>query len=100
MKLYRYQTNQINTQTTVELIVFNVIAETEKSYGIKLWPYDGKITWVLKAKGKKRFAYPTIEEAELNFKLRTQKYISILKNKLSVATDAFDFDLSKAKLVQ
>lgn len=65
----------------LKLEEFESTKETNKGYWIKLYSWSLDEKWISKS-SKKRFAYPTKEEALLNFKKRTEKYIEILENKL------------------
>jgi hypothetical protein len=71
MELYRY-IRSIGTNffdSKIILKKFTVILETEKGY----WFNDyGKKRWVSKL-SKKRYCYPTIEEAKINFIKRTKR---------------------------
>ena len=74
MTFYRYE--PINDRIT--LYEFNLIEETSKGYWI------GRLTtkqWIPK-ESKKRFAYPTKEEALINLITRTKRRISILESQL------------------
>jgi len=54
------------------------VKETPKGYWIGDWLFK---KWIPKD-SKKRFAYPTKEEALNNFIIRTKKYIEIIKSRL------------------
>ncbi len=80
---------------TIELRTLNLHRETPKGYWIgygKPGQYSSKGRWVSKT-SKKRFAYPTKEEALNNFVLRKTRQIQILKAQLENCTVA----ISKAK---
>lgn len=96
MKFYRYECEIINRQIfkisplgKLKLIEFELIKETPKGYwiseSIKIhegFPkYFDKI-FILK-ESRKRFAYPTKEDALNNYILRTKKHIKLVENKLN-----------------
>lgn len=107
MKLYRYEANQYAnldydgefTTSTIpniklELKEFDVIKETSKGYWIGHINQYGIVyidlkRWISKT-SKKRFAYPTKEEALNNFILRTEKRISILNKQLLISKIALN----------
>jgi hypothetical protein len=63
---------------TVELHTYILLKETKRGYWICMKNWNLWKKWIPK-KSKKRFAYPTIEEAKNNFILRTKKRIRILQ---------------------
>ena len=67
---------------TIELRKYDTLQQTPKGYwiGDKSFPLLTR-KWV-SATSKKRFAYPTKEEALLNFVKRTEKRIKILKRQI------------------
>lgn len=91
MKFYRYEIYQTSLfagfpMTDVKLMNFNLHKETPKGYWIGYGFYApdmlrGNSRWVSKD-GRKRYAYPTKEEAMVNFVKRTEKRIKILKAQL------------------
>src|SRR5574343_347231 len=64
----------------LELRIYDLIKETEKGYWIG---YKGGTfkKWIPK-KAKKRYAYPTRDEALKNFIVRTTRRVSILKRQI------------------
>jgi hypothetical protein len=94
MVLYRYnRCYEIDGQANIDVETFPVIRETAKSYFIHLNGAERRIS----KDGKKRYAYPTKEEALINFKKRTQMCVKILRSRLAVAIsylDAKEIDLS------
>lgn len=80
----------------IELRTFNLHKETPKGYWIGYGHPDNGLQshsrWVSKD-GRKRYAYPTKQEAITNYVKRTEKRIKILKSQLQEC----EFGLSKAK---
>ena len=101
-RFYRYQTLAYTTegiaQSTVKVVEEKYVGVRETPCGwwiIHYSDYHGKMTkeelkkdpfkkWVGKW-AKKRFAYPTKEEAMKNFRLRTEKYVRILTYRIDNA---------------
>lgn len=101
MKFYRYEAveyattdidgeyvNPIYPNPKLEIREFNLFKETPKGYWIgHMNPFGHSISdwrkWVSKT-SKKRFAYPTKEEALVNFIKRTEKRLKILDWQLQV----------------
>lgn len=96
MKFYRYEIVQYATHDfdgelispkfpnpKLEINEYNLIKETEKGYWIGSGCLNSTLwkKWILK-QSKKRFAYPTKEEALINFIKRTEKRIDILENQI------------------
>lgn len=72
--LYRYE----NTWGAgVECLRLKVIAETDKG----CWVETDKRRWVANA-GKKRYAYPTVEQARDAFLARKRRSIGLLRSRL------------------
>lgn len=93
MKFYRYNdTLCANVGVRIYLYEFNMIQETPKGYWIGY--YNKKEKWVSKT-AKKRYAYPTKEEALASFKARKERQIEILEHQLNRAKTA----LSKAEIL-
>lgn len=104
MKFYRYEIQETSSMmgfaiTDLKLITFNLHRETPKGY----WIGHGQIMegylrstskWVSKT-GRKRYAYPTKEQAMHNFMKRTEKRKEILKSQLEMVEDG----LRKAKIL-
>ena len=93
MKFYRYETVtyasgdeyfESHGITKLEIREYNLYKETPKGYWIG-YGYLGKLSskgkWVSKT-SKKRYAYPTKEEAIVNYIKRTEKRIGFLNNNL------------------
>ena len=108
MKFYRYEAHEyaqhdiggefispIYSNPKLELREFVLKKETPKGYwiGYKYWNFWKK--WVSKT-ARKRYAYPTKEEAMTNYIKRTERRIVILKKQLEVSEIA----LSKAKTIK
>lgn len=96
MKFYRYEAVQyavhdhdgefispLFPDPKVELREYVLIKETPKGYWIGIGGFSSFYwkQWVSKT-AKKRYAYPTKEEALLNYIKRTERRIKILKNQL------------------
>lgn len=64
---------------------YEIEKETEKGFWIDA--RHGKNKWVSK-KGKKRFAYPTKEQALENLKKRTERRIKLLQNEIDICESA------------
>jgi hypothetical protein len=110
MKFYRYEAVEYSAgvdqfdepirklfpDPKIELRTFNLHKETPKGYWIGYGHPDNGLQshskWVSKT-AKKRYAYPTKEEAMNNYIKRTEKRIEILKSQLQEC----QFGLSKAK---
>ena len=87
-KLFRYQVdgNDYELELRLRLLEFPIIKNTPCGYWIACsWFKNGK-KWV-SGQTRKRYAYPTTQEARRNYIKRTQRYISILKGKLKVAEE-------------
>jgi len=111
MKFYRYESRTYASidefgdfvspsipDVRVILQTYDLIRETPKGYWIGwLWG-NGSIgykRWVSKT-SRKRYAYPTKEEAMNNFVKRTERRIKILKNQTRQA----EFGLLEARKLQ
>lgn len=90
MKLYRYTKHcydeclldiDDNSNVKLRLSEYDVIRNTPKGYVIKV---NYKEKWVPNDT-KRRFAYPTKEEAMNNFVKRTQRSIWIMKHNIEFA---------------
>jgi hypothetical protein len=108
MKFYRYDFVQFavcdeNGEYTspkfvnpiIQLSEYALKEETEKGYWIGHVGFGKWKKWIPR-QSKKRFAYPTKEEAMLNLKKRTEKRIEILKHQLKWC----EVGLSKVKTDQ
>jgi len=93
--LYRYKDVTQGTTFTfmngipfvkIEEKKFKVVKETKCGYWIQLFKFDiddrENRKWVSKT-AKKRFAYPTKNEAMVNFKARKKRQIQLLTNQLN-----------------
>jgi hypothetical protein len=87
--LYRYDDHQVASfedeigRTAIYLSEHQVEKETPKGYWIGSY---GKI-WVSKT-AKKRYAYPTKDEAWKSFQARKQRQIKLLSARLNIAKKA------------
>lgn len=79
----------------LELIPYQLIKETDKGYWIG-FEHSIYKKWVSKT-SKKRFAYPTKEEALKNFILRTKRRVEILKHQIVCSEIALD--LAEKKII-
>lgn len=80
--LYRYQ----NNHDVVLLETFNVIKNTPKGTWINIsYSYPPRKRFVLND-AKKRFAYPTQEEAKTSFLARKSRQLGILKAQIESIT--------------
>lgn len=66
----------------ITINTFELKKETEKGYWIGIEGIDKAMRWISKS-SKKRYAYPTKEEALLNFIKRTEKRVKILSHDLA-----------------
>jgi hypothetical protein len=81
MILYRYeyfQYGETSTEVKIALRKFHAYKETKCGYWIRDF---GKNRWVRKT-SRKRFAYPTEQEAWTSLRLRTKRRRAILKAQL------------------
>ena len=87
--LYRYEDQMTYPNTiNIKLRKFRVVKWTPCGYWIQVYDFDPDYKkWVSK-NGRKRFAYPTVEQAETNFIARKQKQILILESRLRQAKNA------------
>lgn len=112
MEFYRYVAQQFtsindnelslrfNPNITLSLYTYNLHKETPKGYWIGYGHPDngyvkGDSFWVSKT-AKKRYAYPSKEEALTNYIKRTERRVKILRGQISNAEDG----LSKANKLQ
>ena len=93
-QLYRYERciySSVLEGVKINLVIYNIHSETPKGYWIyQEGYYQDKQHWVSKS-GKKRFAYPTQEEAMINFKKRTERCVLILRTQLQLAEEFLRF---------
>jgi len=75
---------------TLELRKFDLIKETEKGYWIGHKELSIWKKWVSKT-SKKKYAYPTKQEAMKNFITRTKRRIKILKRQIDCCNIALGF---------
>lgn len=85
--LYRFEDQFTENGTRLNKRTFEVIKETPCGYWIKLFWWDDDKKWVSKV-AKKRFAYPSEQEAMRSFKARKRRQIEILEGQLSNARAA------------
>lgn len=89
MKLYRYERGGVTIRYNmiddccINLSTFHVIEETKKSYIIFLHHKRKAISKT----GRKRFAYPTKQEAKINFIKRTESCIKYTRTALESAKE-------------
>lgn len=71
------------SHTKLELNIYNLIKETPKGYWIAYGNsyFYGNKRWISKT-SRKRYAYPTKEEALINYIKRTEYRMKILQNQL------------------
>lgn len=87
MKFYRYEdVNIADIGIRVELRKFVLVKETPKGYWIcPKWDHRQEYKQWVSSGGKNRKAYPTKEEALLNYQRRKERQINILEARLSSA---------------
>lgn len=92
MKFYRYEETVANIGVKVNKIEYLLFKETPKGYWIrKTWDTKAEYKrWVSKT-AKKRYAYPTKEEAMIAFKARKKRQVQILKANIEIAESALYF---------
>ena len=78
MKHYRFETRENEISISIATLVFDVVKETPKGYWIAQHRH-AKPRWVSK-NTRKRYAYPTKEEALVNYQRRTKRHIMYSKN--------------------
>ena len=95
MKFYRYEDVHYEDGPRIQLYEFDLLRETPKGYWIipKYTLFDveeeeDKI-WVSKT-ARKRYAYPTKEEALEGFYHRKRRYAEILRSRLSATEYVLD----------
>lgn len=110
---YRYETVQYASSSDhdgicyessyikLELRQLNLFKETQKGYWIGYGSpvgsnWRGKSHWISKT-SKKRFAYPTKEEALENFIKRTECRMKILSHQINVCRTSIDLAKQKIK---
>ena len=83
--LYRYERDKCEEYATnkIRLCTYHIIRETPQGYWILLY---NKKKWVSNS-SKKRFAYPTKDEAYNGFIKRTERCVRILRAQLRIAED-------------
>lgn len=90
MEFFRYEDTLYTDGVRVQERKFELIDETPKGYWIKLFSCFNDKKWVSKT-SRNRFAFPTREEALINFEARKKRQIQILKAQLSNAKYALSF---------
>jgi len=91
MKFYSYENVRIYDVlgAVVNLLKYELVKETPKGYWIKpSWDYSDEYKRWVSNNGKNRHAYPTKEEALLNFQRRKEREIFLLKDRLENAQSA------------
>ena len=95
--LYRYETTKYYGAigVTISLHRHRIVSKTPKGFWISHFSYNfpQKDKWV-SASARKRFAYPTQEEALENFMYRKIRHIKILESRLRDAKYAFQEGLT------
>lgn len=119
MKFYRYEAVQYaehdidgelmpssHPNPTLECREYVLIKETPKGYWVGFCPYkpqydNWKYIWKkwIPKKAKKRFAYPTKEEALNNYILRTERRINILNKQIEFCMSALSIAKSKKEMI-
>ena len=106
MKFYRYVDQAYESRVKIREDILYLIKETPRGYWISYDPYYNnkdihfigeRKRWVSKT-SRKRFAYPTREEAKVSFKARKAHQIKILTYQLHNAKEAAvyaDTDIDK-----
>lgn len=86
MQFYRYVLNDVSTEFAsdiqIDLRIYNLVKETPKGYWIDRSNWFDK-HWIPKT-SRKRFAYPTKEEAWLNFTKRIEKRHRLAKHQVDI----------------
>ena len=102
MKFYRYEAHEYAVldydgeyvsspfpNPKLEVMEYELIKETPKGYwiGLRLNSWSETVHWKkwIPKSSKKRYAYPTKEEALTNYIKRTERRVSILKHQLRVS---------------
>lgn len=83
--LYRYDYGGDFHNLYLEVIEYPIIRKTPQGWWISVMGQKPK--WVSN-NARKRFAYPTLQEAAVNFKFRKMKEIRILKRRKNFAKGA------------
>lgn len=86
--LYRCDAHSCGNQVYVALYSFPVTKRTASGYWIEVY---GRKRWV-SATSKKRFAYPTREEAATSYKARKKRQIELLQADLNLARQCLEVD--------
>ena len=91
MIFYRYEAIHYEYGSKLILKEYEGVKETPCGWWIQtkrnfLPTFKEKRKWV-SLSGRKRYAYPTIEEAQINFKTRRLRYIDILRSRLYSAQE-------------
>lgn len=81
--LYRFDAARFEDGLRILLLEYSVLKSTPCGFWIQYYPRK----WV-SGHSKKRFAYPTIEEAKVGFIKRKERQIAILKSRLDEAERA------------
>jgi hypothetical protein len=114
MKFYRYQENiqaaggfnengdwyrSGYSDVTLSIVEFILVKETPKGHWIQRiyeTGFNGEIRWISKT-SRKRYAYPTLEEALNSFIIRKKAQVNILKEQLTNAKKALTLGIIKQK---
>lgn len=85
--LYRFENHLTMEYPKLSKRTFEVLGETPCGYWIKLFYWGDDKKWVSKV-ARKRFAYPSEQEAMRSFKARKRRQIEILEGQLNHARQA------------
>ena len=96
MILYRFEDFHDTFGVRVHERHFEMIKETPCGYWIRLFHSFNDKKWVSKT-AKKRFAYPSREDAITSFKARKERQIKILEAQLSIAKRALALTITDLK---
>ena len=93
--LYRYDVVNSLDALFLQLHMFPIIKRTLKGAQIDVW---GRKKFVLLS-GRKRFAWPTKEEALFSFQKRKEAQIRILKNQLETAEEGLRLSKCDSEII-
>lgn len=100
-KVYRYHDYVTNVGVHVGEYEYKVLKETPRGYWIQLYPsrWENRVSrkWVNKY-SKKRFAYPSKEEALASFLARKRRQIQILQSQLDRAKVALSIKSQRTEV--
>lgn len=97
MKFYRYILEDISSEHIVDanmkLLEFDLVRETNKGYWINNEVFL-HLKWISKT-SRKRFAYPTKEEALVSFKARCRKRLRIAEHQVKLCHIVLNYFLNE-----